>query len=124
MLPDYRGGLSFSRRFGKKLFFETNADGIFVSRFGNDVLLYTQNRPGYAITSWLRAFWNANATVDGKGEYWANYIETGPGVGIRLPSNAVFSVSALRGVYTINGGNPRRPNFYDLRAGFWYAFTH
>jgi hypothetical protein len=23
-----------------------------------------------------------------------------------------------------NTGNPRRPNFNDLRAGFWYAFTH
>ena len=28
-------------------FFETNADGVFVSRFGNDVLMYSQNRLGY-----------------------------------------------------------------------------
>ena len=35
-----------------------------------------------------------------------------------------FTVNFLRGVYTVNQGNPRRPNFYDLSAGFWYAFTH
>jgi hypothetical protein len=35
----------------------------------------------------------------------------------------LFSISFLRGAYTENEGNPRRPNYYDVRAGFWYAFT-
>jgi DNA-directed RNA polymerase subunit beta len=27
-------------------------------------------------------------------------------------------------LYSMRTGNPRRPNFNDFRAGFWYAFTH
>jgi hypothetical protein len=29
----------------------------------------------------------------------------------------------LRGVYTLNRYNPRRPNYFDVRAGFWYALA-
>jgi hypothetical protein len=54
ILQDYRGGASFTKGFGHMLksetgglFFETNDDAIFVSRFDNDFLLYTQNRVGY-----------------------------------------------------------------------------
>jgi len=49
------------------------------------------------------------------------------GVRFRLrnfPKGMMFSTNFLRGVYTVNEYNPRRPNFFDLRAGFWYAFTH
>jgi hypothetical protein len=35
-----------------------------------------------------------------------------------------FTVSALRGAYLVNAGNPRGPNFNDIRAGVWYAFSH
>jgi Tfp pilus assembly protein PilF len=133
MIPDYRGGLAYAKGFGQMLnggghgfFFETNEDGIFVSRFQNDMLLYSQNRSGYTLSQ-VQFLWNYNGTVDRLGEYWANYIETGPGLRFRVPSlpkSMLFSISFLRGVYTVNENNPRRPNFYDLRAGFWYAFTH
>jgi len=116
----------------KGLFFENNEDGVFVSRFQNDLLLYTQNRSGYTFSkSELLGFqsqfyMNYNGTVDRLHQYWANYAEIGPGVRFRfqaLPKSMSFSVNFLRGVYLVNLDNPRRPNFFDLRAGFWYAFT-
>ncbi len=140
MIPDYRGGIAYAKGFGhllgggRGLFFETNDDGIFVSRFQNDMLLYAQNRAGFTLAPFdsldgLRAqlYWNFNGTVDRLQQYWANYVETGPGIRFRfqdMPKSMFFSVNFLRGVYTINQDNPRRPNFFDLRAGFWYAFTH
>jgi hypothetical protein len=39
------------------------------------------------------------------------------------PPSLAFTIVAVRGVYLINEGNPRRPNFNDFRAGVWYAFT-
>ena len=49
--PDYRSGVSFFKGFGHGIggeapgwFLETNADGIYVSRYGNDFLLYAQTR--------------------------------------------------------------------------------
>ena len=131
-IPDYRGGISYAKGLGHLLnggrgfFVETNDDGIFVSRFQKDMFLYAQNRGGYTLASTVQFFWNFNATVDRLGQYWANYIETGPGFRFRLqamPKSMLFSVNFLRGVYTVNAGNPRRPNFWDVRAGFWYAFT-
>ena len=139
MIPDYRGGIAYAKGFGhllnsaKGFFFENNEDGIFVSRFQNDVLLYTQNRSGYTFArSELLGFQaqfylNYNATVDRLHEYWANYAEIGPGLRFRfagLPKSMLFSVNFLRGAYLVNQDNPRRPNFFDLRAGFWYAFSH
>ena len=140
MIPDYRGGIAYAKGFGhllgggSGLFFETNDDGIFVSRFQDDMLLYAQDRGGYTFArseslGGLQAqlYWNFNGTVDRLEQYWANYVESGPGVRFRfqaLPKPMLFSVNFLRGVYTINQNNPRRPNFFDLRAGFWYAFTH
>ncbi len=139
-IPDYRGGVSYAKGFGhmiggeRGLFAETNDDGVFVSRFQNDLLFYSQNRAGYTFArseslAGLQAqfFWNFNGTVDRLQQYWANYVESGPGIRFRfqgLPKSMLFSVNFLRGVYTINQDNPRRPNFFDLRAGFWYAFTH
>ena len=129
--PDYRGGLSFGRGWTHSRWFaETNADALFVSRFQKDTLLYTQNRAGYAVGSdkWkLQFLWNANLTVDAKRQYWANFVETGPGLRFRssaLPNFPIISFNVMRGAYTVNQGNPRRPNFYDIRIGLWYAITH
>jgi hypothetical protein len=71
-------------------------------------------------------FMNADVTQDTLRQYWANFVEAGPGVRLHLngtPPALVISVSLLRGVYTHNEDNPRRPNFVDVRAGFWYACT-
>ena len=132
-LPDYRGGLSWARGWGYLMssetggpFLETNADEVFISRFGNDLLTYSQWRGGLT-HSGVQLLWNANLTVDSKRQYWANTVETGPGIRFRLPGappGLLLSVNGLRGVYLINRDNPRRPNFFDLRAGFCYAFTH
>jgi hypothetical protein len=133
MIPDYRGGIAYAKGFGhllgsaKGFFVETNDDAVFVSRFQNDLLLYSQNRGGYTFTKSAQLYWNVNGTTDRLRLYWANYVEAGPGVRFRfasMPKSMLFSVNALRGVYTVNQDNPRRPNFFDLRAGFWYAFTH
>ncbi len=137
MIPDYRGGIAYGKGFGHLMggsrgpFFETNEDAVFVSRFQNDLLLYTQNRVGYSFPRsengfQAQFFWNINATTDRLHQYWANFVESGPGLRFRapgMPKSMLFSVSLLRGVYTDNQDNPRRPNFFDLRAGFWYAFT-
>ena len=139
MIPDYRGGIAYAKSFGhlmngnKGFYFENNEDGVFVSRFQNDMLLYTQNRSGYTFSKsesfgfQAQFYMNYNATVDRLRQYWANYAEIGPGLRFRfqgLPKSMLISVNFLRGVYLVNLDNPRRPNFYDLRAGFWYAFTH
>lgn len=141
LLPDYRGGVSYVKGLGHLLaggshglFAETNDDGIYVSRFNKDTLLYSQNRAGITMRSsesfgglHAQFYWNANATADMQGQYWANYVETGPGVKFKFESSRVpllFSVNLLRGAYLINQGNPRGPNFNDLRIGVWYAFTH
>ena len=99
---------------------------MFVSRFCNDTVLYSQNRAGYTLAKRLQFYANANVTADVHGEYWANFFEFGPGVRFRfpgLPESLAFSVNLLRGAYTRNAGNPRGPDFVDVRAGFWYAFT-
>ncbi len=140
MIPDYRGGIAYAKGFGHLLggghglFFESNEDGVFVSRFQNDMLAYSQNRAGYTFAQTESAallqaqiYFNFNGTADRLRQYWANYVESGPGVRFRLrnfPKGMLFSVNFLRGAYTVNEDNPRRPNFFDLRAGFWYAFTH
>ncbi len=139
MIPDYRGGIAYAKGFGhlmggaKGFFFESNDDGVFVSRFQNDLLFYSQNRSGYTFAKseslaiqQAQVYWNFNGTTDRLRQYWANYVESGPGVRFRLktlPQGMLFSVNFLRGVYTVNEYNPRRPNFFDVRAGFWYAFT-
>jgi len=136
--PDYRGGLSYAKGFGHLLtggshgrFAETNMDGVFISRFGNDSILYSQNRAGYTLpaseTAGVHAqlLWNLNLTADAHRQYWANYAETGPGLRFRFDNSPVlFSVNVLRGVYLVNEYNPRRPNYNELRVGLWYAFTH
>ncbi len=137
-MPDYRGGVSFARGWGHSihsekpgLFFETNADGVFVSRFDNDFLTYSQNRAGYTPPHIFgletQVFMNANFTMDDKRQGWANFVEAGPGIRFRWPSmpkSLMFSVNVMHGAYTIPQDGVRKPNFNDIRAGFWYAFTH
>jgi Flp pilus assembly protein TadD len=132
-VPDYRGGLSWAHGWGRLmssespgLFAETNADEVFVSRFNNDLLTYSQTRIGYTLRP-VQFLLNGNVTLDVKRQYWASFVEAGPGVRFHIPHTPealLFSISAMRGAYLINEGNPRRPNFYDLRIGFWYAITH
>lgn len=141
MVPDYRGGLSYARGYGHLIgakepgwFVETNIDALYVSRFGKDTLLYGQTRTGWTLPELdslggfrTQVLWHANGTVDQKRQYWANTVETGPGIRFRwraLPPSVLFSASLVRGVYTLNEGNPRRPNFWDGRAGVWYAFSY
>ena len=111
-------------------FFETAADGVFVSRFGNDFLVYSQSRYGYTPNFGplkMQLYFGSNVTADAKREYWANFVEFGPGVKFRwtpLSDSTWFTVNVLRGVYLRNAGNPRRPNYFDFRAGFGYAFAY
>jgi hypothetical protein len=113
-------------------FAQSNDDAVFVSRFANDFLMYSQNRTGYTLapleTLGLQSqlLWNFNATTDTQRQYWANFAETGPGLQFKIQPlpKMLFSVNFVRGAYLINEGNPRRPNYYDLRIGIWYAFTH
>ena len=133
---DYRGGISFSRGWGHLMgakapgvFAEHHSDGVYVHRFNRSFLVYAQNRFGYTVRPGalrLQLTWSANVTADPKRQYWANYVETGPGIRFRwdsLPPSVVFTIDALRGAHTINADNPRRPNYTDIRIGFWYAIT-
>lgn len=135
MVPDYRGGIAYGRGAGRLLgaespgwFAETHEDGVFLSRFQDDFLLYAQNQAGYTLPArgglLAQVYLNANVTLDARRQYWANFVEFGPGARFhwkRLPESLVFSVNLLRGVYTRNTGNPRGPNFVDVRVGVWYA---
>jgi Tfp pilus assembly protein PilF len=133
---DVRGGVSFTRTLGRSIaaensgaFFETTDDSVFISHFDNDQINYTQNKLGYTSVfkrATIQAFWTGNLTFDVKSEYWANFVETGPGVRFRLafmPKAMSVTVGEAHGVYLRNEGNPGRPNFNDFRAGVWYAFT-
>jgi len=136
-IPDYRGGVNFAKGFGTLLgshssgfFYETTDDGIYVSRFDKDWLLYSQHRTGRTFRAWgntsAQVLLNANVTQDLKRQYWANTFEMGPGVKVHLPwmaPNVYLSTDFLRGVYTDNQANPHRPNYYDFRLSFWYAIT-
>lgn len=132
LLSDYRAGVSWSRGFGHLMgaeaggwFAESNADAVFVSRFGNDTLVYGQGRAGYtAGPKELRAqlYWNSNLTFDQKRQAWANFLEEGPGLkvaGALLPKSAFLTFNAMRGRYLVGSATW----FTDLRVGLWYAFT-
>ncbi len=134
---DLRGGISYSKNFGKSMaaesngwFNETTADSVFISRFDDDLINYAQNRTGYTseIKGFkIQTFWANNVTFDVKRQYWANFVETGPGVRFHAPGTPKamwVQVNPVRGVYLTNEGNPRGPNFFDFRVGVWFAFTH
>ena len=134
---DLRGGVSFSRNFGKSMaaesggwFNETTADAVFISRFDNDFINYAQNRTGYTSTIAgfkVQAFWANNVTFDVKRQSWANFFETGPGIRFHPPGapKALWvQVNPVHGMYLMNEGNPQGPSFNDFRVGVWFAFTH
>jgi len=135
LTPDYRGGLAYNRGWGKSLgsesrgwFADTSNDGLYVSRFNKDMLLYSQNRTGFTFvpeSANLQTFWSWNATFDSRGFSWANYFEIGPGVRWRfdaMPKSMFFTVQALRGTYLIHD-EAHKAHYNDFRAGIWYAFT-
>jgi hypothetical protein len=135
-LPDYRGGSSYAKTFGRSLtaehggwFAETIDDSVFVSRFDNDLMNASQNKIGFtsALAGFkVQTFWSANITFDLKKEYWANFAETGPGFRFHppgTPASLAITLGGVRGVYLVNLSNPRRPNFFDFRVGIWYALT-
>jgi hypothetical protein len=132
VLPDYRAGAHYARSMGRPAaseapawFAETNTDAVFISRFGNDMIVYGQARAGVA-DGWKelhgQLYWNGNLTFDARRQAWANFWETGPGVrifGSPLPKGAYVSFDVVRGAYLIGS----RQSFSDIRAGVWYAFT-
>ena len=136
-VPDYRGGVNWFRAAGATLgsgvpgaFFETSIDGVYISRFDDNAIAYWQFRPGYRLPNRgalkTQLFWNFNATMDVNRAYWANYVETGPGVRLSIPRVAPpmdFMVQVLRGVHLVNRFNPRRPNYWDVRLSLWYSFA-
>jgi Tfp pilus assembly protein PilF len=134
MRPDYRGGISIVRSWGKSLagepgwFAASNTDGVFLSCFGNDLLAYQQMRAGYTAGPKplrIQLYANLNLTIDSQREGWANFVESGPGLRFRspmMPPSMFVSIDAMRGAYLIHGSYPQ-PNFRDLRVGIWYAFT-
>jgi Flp pilus assembly protein TadD len=128
LMPDYRGGVSWRKLWGREsgLFNESGLDGVYVSRFRHDTLAYSTNRTGWGFGERVRlqlyAAWNV--TADTKREYWANYVEAGPGMRLRwegLPTGVHLRVEFLRGATLVNRVNPLPPNYWDLRAGLWYA---
>jgi hypothetical protein len=134
--PDFRGGIAWSRTTGRNFgaakagfFLENAADAVYVSRFDNDSILYSQNRGGFTVLpsgpAQLQLTWNLNLTRDVRGFQWANALETGPGLRLRLtslPNPAILSIDALDGRYTVLDGT-RPPRYKDLRIGLWYALT-
>ena len=134
-VSDYRGGVSVAHAWRGPVahsFVETNNDAVYISRFQNNGILYSQNRIGYqllgedALGTRIAFYWNLNATVDVRRLYWANFAETGPGIRFRvvgMPPGLLFTANYLRGANLVNLGNPGRPNYYDLRLGFWYAIS-
>jgi hypothetical protein len=137
MTPDYRGGLSYARLLGRSIhsespgyFLENTNDAVYLSRFRWDLLLYTQNKLGRTMPEWRglrwQLAWNMNFTTGRKREPWANFIDIGPGIRFRhkrMPPAMVWSIDFLRGRYLITEGNPRKPVYYDVRVGIWYAGT-
>ncbi|HEY7388444.1 MAG TPA: tetratricopeptide repeat protein [Bryobacteraceae bacterium] len=135
IVPDYRGGVSAARNFGATLTSESsgiftaiNTDGVFVSQFGNDFLLYQQTRLGFSSGAKLlraQVYWNFNTTVDAQRQGWANFVETGPGIRIHgdfMPPSMYLLLDSMRGWYLIHGAYPVA-HFTDIRAGIWYAVT-
>ena len=135
-VSDYRGGLSFARAWSgpvRRSFLETNDDAVFISRFQNDGIFYSQNRIGYRVLeseetlgSQSSLFWNFNLTVDARRQSWANFLETGPGLRFRttgMPASMSITTSFLRGSYLLPGYPGGKPTFFDLRIGLWYAVS-
>ena len=108
---------------------ETGFDTVWLSRFRINLLTYAQRRAGHSLAgeNWqVQMLGNLNITADTRREFWANFVETGPGVRLRfpgLPPGLMLRGDVLRGVMLRNRFNPLGPNFWDVRAGVWYAFS-
>ena len=134
---DIRGGASYLNGRGslgnngeRGWFGEWGLDALYNSRYGEDFLIYGQTRGGYTLPALrgidVQALWNLNLTTDARRQWWGNLAETGPGVRVRwagLPEHMALRADFVRGAYLVNTANPRRPNYWDLRTGIWYAFT-
>ena len=130
---DARGGLIHERGCGHQLgaetpgaFYLASSDANYASRFQNDVMFATRHRAGY---TWgpLQAGWMFAAGTDTQRRYWANFVETGPTVRVRLPwvhPAIALTVDLVRGRNFVMEGNPRKPGYYDVRVGLWYAITY
>jgi tetratricopeptide (TPR) repeat protein len=136
-IPDYRGGLSYAKGFGRSIgsevsgaFAETTVDALYVHRFDRDVLAYWQNRFGWTVSRGVlrvQAYAAANATRDLRRQAWANFLEGGPGIRWRfpgLPPNVVLFGEYLRGTYTLKQYGQRPARYVDIRGGLWYAFSY
>lgn len=135
-IPDYRGGLNFTKGFGQLLgsqtsglFYENVDEAIYVSRFQKDWMFFSRHHAGRTFEFGrenVQLLFNVNYVKDSQNQYWANTVELGPGFKLRLhwmPRNVYFATDFLRGIYTNNLDNPRRPNYNDIRVSFWYAVT-
>jgi Tfp pilus assembly protein PilF len=133
--PDYRAGLNYARSVGNAAlgseggaFYSTTADAVFLSRFGNNTLFYSQNRIGYTLPERpIQFYLNFNLTADARRMDWANYAEFGPGVRFRppgLPPGFYLFADVVRGLHTVYTDTSRPRRYTDFRAGVWYAFTH
>jgi tetratricopeptide (TPR) repeat protein len=133
---DYRGGVSWARTHGAALngerpgwFLETTVDGVYISHFANDAIFYGQARAGYTFRlpgAGAQIFARQNLTLDARGQYWANFSETGPGFRVHpawLPAPLWIGVEALRGAYLRGTDLNGEAGFHDVRLGVWYAFT-
>ncbi len=79
-LPDYRGGVSFARRFGQVVRYYGGRALSF--RASTRISWSTTNRGSVRVTGPMQVYWNANVTFDVQRQYWANFVETGPGIRI------------------------------------------
>lgn len=137
--PDYRGGLSWLKGWGKLLgagepgwFAETGLDPVYASRFRHNLFLYSQTRTGYTLPlaaggAQVQVLMHWNVTVDRNRDWWGNLAEAGPGVRVKLPglpAGMTLRAEVLRGAHLQNRGNPLRPNYWDFRSGVWYALSH
>jgi hypothetical protein len=136
--PDYRGGLSYGRVRGPKLFskepggfFELTSDAVYLSRYGQNGVFYNQTKSGYQLPPWKgfyhQPFLAANFVADVRGDYYTNFAEFGPGYrfGFIKFSRMNAYVALIRGAYTTQGRRAvnylRGPNYWDLRLVIWYA---
>ncbi|HEV2444300.1 MAG TPA: tetratricopeptide repeat protein, partial [Candidatus Sulfopaludibacter sp.] len=133
MLPDYRGGVNVTRGIGHGLmgetdgwFADTTFDGVYISRFGNDFLMYSQSRAGYTLgprSFRSQFYWSGNLTLDVRSQTWANFGETGGGVRVHqaiMPQSMYVTANLLRGSYL----RYSNASFSDFRLGVWYAFSY
>lgn len=135
--PDYRGGLSWSKGWGRLFgnpesgrFAESHVDGVYIHRHWDDKILYVQNAAGYTVGTAEGAAWSAymnfNLVADSGGDQWANKIEYGPGMRFvvkGMPRGMSIRYDILRWRRTMPN-SPIGVGGWDVRTGLWYAFTH